>query len=131
MLVVKLTNTTHHMMWESTCAAFGALYHVVVMRNGEFAPEDEPTRKHRQEMEYAEAKGLICDGSNPGRRLKPGESYDDDERVDVRQPGTYEIYVERKSFLREPSDLSRSTSTIVKSNTITYVSPEPLDSQPR
>jgi hypothetical protein len=130
-LLVRLTNTSHHVRGESTCAAFGALYEVVVKRNGEVLPENEPTRKHRQEMENGESKGGICEGSNPMRRLKPGQSYDDDKTVDVSRPGTYEIYVERKSFLRDRSDLSKSTSATVKSDTITYVSPEPKDSLPK
>jgi hypothetical protein len=124
-MIVKLTNISHHMIYESTCAAFGALYQVVATRDGEPIPEAESDRKHREEMQHAESIGLVCDGSNPGRRLKPGESYDDPELVNVRLPGMYRVYVERLSFKRNPSDPSKSTSTIVKSNLITYISADP------
>jgi hypothetical protein len=119
-LVVRMTNTSQHMIYESACSAFGALYKVSVKYNGIALPESEAVTKRREKMEAGEANGGSCDGSNPGEKLKPGESWDDTKYYNAVNPGTYEFSVERKTFPRDPKD-----SVIVKSNTVMVIMPDP------
>lgn len=118
-LVVKMTNTSKdEIILESPCSAFEALFKIDVVLDGVLLDESKGARKHREEIENAEAKGGFCEGSNPGRRAAPGDSLDYHLYYDAKKSGTYEFTVERKTF---PHNLANSV--IVQSNTIAIVMP--------
>jgi hypothetical protein len=118
-IIVRETNISKGVIRESACTAFGVLYRLDVVYNG--IPQEEPDegRKRREAAEAVKAgKPAICEGSNPGKATKPGESWDDTLYYQAKQPGTYEFTVEEKSF-----PASGGEGVTVKSNTITVVVP--------
>lgn len=122
-LIVRLTNTSTDWIRESGCIA-GGLYKLSVLYNG--VPQEEPPaiRKRREENEARESSG-DCPGSNPGRRIQPGEYWEDPIYYQTDKPGTYEFVVEERDFTVP------SQADVVKSNTLTIVvSPAEAQSVP-
>jgi hypothetical protein len=118
-IVVRKTNLSKEIMRESACTAFGVLYRLDVIYNGVPQKEPEGKRERRESAEAVEAgKPAICEGSNPGRALQPGESWDDTLHYHAEKPGTYEFTVEEKSFPKGGAE-----SIVVRSNTLTIVVP--------
>lgn len=117
-LIVRLTNTSHGRIREDACEAGGALYKLTIVYNGVQQREPARIQKRRESAEAGEANYGLCMGSNPGRRIKPGEYWEDRLNFPADKPGTYEFRVE----LTLPQALSRSTPT-AKSNTLTVVIP--------
>lgn len=114
-LVVRLTNTSNESISEDTCSAFGGLYRVSTIFNGVRQKEPEEDRRHREEMETGR-----CNGSNPGRTLNPGASWDDTIYIDTPKAGTYQFVVDR---LVTPGD---SKSGRVSSNAVTMSVSQPV-----
>src|SRR5579872_2857299 len=117
-LIVRLTNTSHEWIREDACEAGGALYKLTIVYNGIEQHEPDWIRRRRETAEAGEANPALCMGSNPGRRIKSGEYWDDELNYPTDKPGTYQFRVE----LTLPQSLSHSTET-AKSNTLTIVVP--------
>lgn len=110
-LIVKYTNLSDEMDYETTCGAFGAFYKLDVVHDRVSIPEPPEAAKRRKGME----KGP-CSGSNPGRNLAPGQSRGDYLYYKTQKPGTYEFMVEEET---DPEDPAHNVT--VKSNTLTVV----------
>jgi hypothetical protein len=124
-LIVKYTNTSKGMIFETPCAAFGGLYRISAVLDGAPVEESEVARKERADTEAAEAKGGRCEGSNPGRQVAPGEYLENTLYYNAAKPGRYEFTVERRTFPKDPDK-----SVTIKSNTVTVVMPEPVTEKP-
>jgi hypothetical protein len=120
-LVVRLTNISKEVNYEDTCSAFGGLYNLRVVYNGVPLEETDKHRNRRKALEQGP-----CNGSNPGRRTKTGESREDRIYYETTKPGTYDFTVEREGFPGNPEK-----SVTVKSNTLTIVVPEPGEAAPQ
>jgi hypothetical protein len=116
--VVTLTNTSKEWISEDPCSFGGALYKLSVLYNGIPVQEPEEARSRREAKEEGEARGGICSGHG-GRRIRPGEHWEDVLYYDAAKPGTYELTVERKEFSHGPGE-----STTIRSNTLTMTVPE-------
>lgn len=117
---VRETNLSKEIIRENACTAFGALYRLNVVYNGVL--QEEP-KERRERREYAEAVQAgkepgLCEGSQRGRATKPGEYWDETLYYETKNPGTYELTVEEKSFPKGGGD-----AMTVKSNTLTIVVP--------
>jgi hypothetical protein len=123
-LVVRLTNTSDTWIREDACEAGGALYKLRILYNGVPQPEPKWIRKRRKTAEAGEAKGGRCSGSNPGRRISLGQSWEDFLRYEAKKPGTYEFTVELKL-----PQAGLSSPVTVRSNTLTVAVP-PAEGQP-
>ena len=123
-LVVKLTNTSTGWLSEDPCSAGGGLYRFTAVYNGVPIEETQEARSRREAREEGEAKGGICTGHG-GRRIKPGEHWDDVLYYDAAKPGKYELRVERKDFVQSPPRIITVTS-----NTLTVVVDEPDSGRP-
>ena len=117
-LIVRFTNTSDTWIREDACEAGGALYKLEILYNGVQQKEPDWIRKRRETAENGEAKGGLCMGSNPGRRIRLGEYWEDPLYYMTGKPGTYQFTVE----IRFPQPLSDSAVT-VKSNMLTIVVP--------
>jgi len=122
-----MTNISGGLIRETPCAAFGSMYKLSVVYNGVATDElpDVRARREAREREQSKEDG-ICEGSNPGRVISPGESWQDPIYYDTVKSGVYEFTVEEKALAYDPGN-----SDIVKSNTLTIVIPEPQSEAPK
>lgn len=116
--LVTLTNTSQKMIYENACNAFGRLYKLSVVYNGDLLDEPDGMRMAREAREHGD-----CNGSVRDRKLNPGESWGDTMEYQTKAPGTYEFTVEEEAFPRD-----QGKDVIVRSNTVTVIMPEPSSS---
>jgi hypothetical protein len=120
-LVVKLTNISKEVMHRTFCDSFGGLYNLEVVYNGVPVEKTEAELKWRKDHETG-----MCAGSGGGENTKPGEDRYDTLAYNTIKPGTYEITVTKETFPGEPEK-----SVTVRSNTLTFVVPEPEAAAPK
>ena len=120
-LVVKLTNISKEVMHRTFCDSFGGLYNLEVVYNGVPVEKTEAELKWRKDHETG-----MCAGSGGGENTKPGEDRFDTLYYNTTKPGTYEITITRETFPGQPEK-----SATVRSNTLTFVVPEPEAGAPK
>ncbi len=117
-LLIKLTNTSTEVMHRTVCDSFGDMYNLEVVHNGLHVEKTEAEKERRKKLEagdcFAGVVSAVAEDTNPG------ETREDTRYYYTTKPGTYEITATREAFPGHPEK-----SVTVRSNTITFVVPEP------
>ena len=121
---VQRDNTSDSVIREARCWPFMGMYNVFVSRNGEPLQATDQMRALQQTRSYVD-----CPGNETLNEILPGEFDADDLPLsnffDISKPGSYEVYVTRKTYPWNPAK-----SVTVESNSISFTVSPPSDDPP-
>jgi hypothetical protein len=123
-VAVQMRNTSTSVIREAKCWSAMGMYNFVVKRDGEVLEADADQMRQLQETRDASH----CPGNETLIEIEPGEWDGDDIPLsnfyDLEKPGSYSVYVTRETYPWNPAK-----SVLVESNIISFVVPEPSQTQ--